>query len=105
MAVRHPSHDCIVLCLASQVPLQDNRRRNIADGKYTVQDERHAAREKKLEAIRNKTAKSEKTAELKAAGKSFYKQMITDSDYQGEDYEVFAKWLSQGHGEGEATED
>lgn len=70
-----------------------------------MQDERKAAREAKLEAIRNGTAKSEKTAELKAAGKSFYKQMIADSDYQGEDYEVFAKWLSQGHGEAQTTED
>ena len=25
--------------------------------------------------------------------------MQADSDYQGEDYEVFASWLSQGHGE------
>jgi large subunit ribosomal protein L4e len=76
----------------------------VTNGKLVMQDERHAAREAKLEAIRTGTAKSEKTAELKAAGKSFYKQMIADSDYQGEDYEVFAKWLSQGHGEGQ-TED
>lgn len=36
---------------------------------------------------------------MKATGKRFYQGMIADSDYQGEDYEVFAKWLSQGHGE------
>lgn len=64
-----------------------------------IQAARHEAREKRLEAIRNGTAKSEKTAAIKQAGKAFHKQMVSESDYQGEDYEVFAKWLSQGHGE------
>lgn len=64
-----------------------------------MQAARHAEREKRLQAIRDGTAKSAKTADIKKAGKAFHKQMISDSDYQGEDYEVFAKWLSQGHGE------
>ena len=34
------------------------------------------------------------TAEQKAVAKAFYKQMITDSDYQNEDCEVFQSWLS-----------
>lgn len=37
--------------------------------------------------------------------KGFVSQMRNDSDYTGEDYEVFAKWLSQGHGEGGAGEE
>ncbi len=32
-------------------------------------------------------------AEQKAVGKAFYKQMMVDSEYQGEDYEVFSNWL------------
>lgn len=69
-----------------------------------MQAARHEAREKRLEAIRNGTAKSAKTPEIKKAGKAFHKQMISESDYQGEDYEVFAKWLSQGHGEVKETD-
>lgn len=34
-----------------------------------------------------------RTVAHKAPGKAFYKQMIVDSEYQGEDYEVFARWL------------
>lgn len=29
----------------------------------------------------------------KAKGRAFYKNLIADSDYQGEDYEVFSSWL------------
>lgn len=29
----------------------------------------------------------------KAKGRAFYKSMIADSDYQGEDYDVFSSWL------------
>lgn len=60
---------------------------------------RRTARAEKLAAIRAGTSKSARTTELRSIGKTFYKKMISDSDYQGEDYEVFAKWLSQGHGE------
>jgi hypothetical protein len=64
-----------------------------------VQEGRQQARADKLAAIRSGKAKSSRTKEDKASAKAFVKQMRTDSDYQGEDYEVFAKWLSQGHGE------
>jgi hypothetical protein len=32
-------------------------------------------------------------AAQKAVGKKFYKQMIVDSEYQGEDYDEFGRWL------------
>ena len=31
----------------------------------------------------------------KDTGKAFIKQLRTDSEYQGEDYEVFSSWLGQ----------
>jgi hypothetical protein len=64
-----------------------------------VQEGRQSARAEKLAEIRSGKAKSSKTAEQKETGKKFAAQMRADSDYQGEDYEVFAKWLAQGHGE------
>ena len=70
-----------------------------AEFESCMQGARQAARAEKLAAIRAGTAKSSRTNEVRNIGKKFYKQMISDSDYQGEDYEVFAKWLSQGHGE------
>ena len=57
----------------------------------------------RLEEIRAGKAKSARTPDLKASAKKFIAQMRADSDYQGEDYEVFAKWLSQGHGEEKVT--
>jgi hypothetical protein len=36
-----------------------------------------------------------KPAELKSVAKTFYKQMVVDSEYQGEDYEVFSNWLGE----------
>ena len=32
---------------------------------------------------------------LRAKGKAFYKGLTADSDYVGEDYEVFSAWLGQ----------
>ena len=34
-----------------------------------------------------------KEAALKAKGREFYKTLLADSDYTGEDYEVFSAWL------------
>lgn len=34
-----------------------------------------------------------RSEEQKKLAKDFYKQMIVDSEYQGEDYEVFDRWL------------
>ena len=31
---------------------------------------------------------------VKAIGKKFYKQMLVDSAYQGEDYDQFARWFT-----------
>lgn len=54
-----------------------------------------AARAAKLAKI----AKGEKTggkkaAAVKAIGKKFHKSMIVDSDYVGEDYDLFNKWIN-----------
>ena len=48
------------------------------------------AKEKSLD-----KARRERSSEAKATGKEFYKGLMTDSDYQGEDYEVFSSWLGQ----------
>jgi large subunit ribosomal protein L4e len=39
------------------------------------------------------TGAPKRSAEGKAVSKAFYKQLVVDSEYQGEDYEVFSKWL------------
>ena len=70
-----------------------------------LQESRQKARAERIAAIREGKAKSARTPELKAVAKGFAGQMRADSDYTGEDYEVFAKWLSQGHGEGTGEED
>ena len=54
----------------------------------TLQERR--AKEKGLE-----KARRERTEEAKATGKKFYSGLMQDSDYQGEDYEVFSAWLGQ----------
>lgn len=36
------------------------------------------------------------TAGQKAKGKAFYKGLTSESEYQGQDYEVFSSWLGQG---------
>lgn len=41
-----------------------------------------------------KTKKADKKG-LRAKGKAFYKGLTADSDYVGEDYEVFSSWLGQ----------
>eukprot|EP00877_Chromochloris_zofingiensis_P010187 jgi/Chrzof1/5421/Cz16g02120.t1 len=40
-----------------------------------------------------KTGAAARSKEQKLVGKQFYKQMVVDSDYQGQDYEVFSNWL------------
>ena len=55
-----------------------------------LQKQERRAKEKSLD-----KARRERTAEAKATGKQFYKGLMTDSDYQGEDYEVFSSWLGQ----------
>lgn len=41
----------------------------------------------------SKAKKGEKGHTTK--GKAFYKGLTTESDYQGEDYDVFSSWLGQ----------
>ncbi len=40
-------------------------------------------------------ARKARTEETKKVGKDFYGKLIQESDYQGEDYEVFSSWLGQ----------
>lgn len=57
---------------------------------------RAKAKAEKLEKIRKGekgSSATHRTKELKAASKEFYNQMITDSHYVGEDYDVFGAWL------------
>ena len=55
-----------------------------------VQEQRQKAKEQGLERKRQK-----RTPELRESAKSFYKGLVADSDYQGQDYEVFSSWLGQ----------
>ena len=49
---------------------------------------------KDKEAGVKKTKKVDKKGQ-RAKGKAFYKGLTSDSDYVGEDYEVFSSWLGQ----------
>ena len=49
-------------------------------------------REKTTDKARKEKARSKETKEL---SKGFYKGLMQDSDYQGEDYEVFSAWLGE----------
>ena len=62
-----------------------------------VQEKRRTAKAEKMTAIREgRSAGGRKRAEgEKDTGKAFIKQLRTDSEYQGEDYEVFSSWLGQ----------
>ena len=64
---------------------------------WHVQDQRRKAKEEKLEKLRKgeKVGSKKRAPEQRAASKTFYKQLIQDSDYVGEDYEVFSSWLGQ----------
>lgn len=55
-----------------------------------AQDQRQKA---KQEGITQKRQK--RTPELKEGAKTFYKGLVADSEYQGEDYEVFSSWLAE----------
>lgn len=53
-----------------------------------------AARAEKLAKIRaGEPTGSKRPAGVKAIGKKFYANLITDADYVGEDYDVFSSWL------------
>ena len=55
-----------------------------------LQEQRSKAREDGVERKRQA-----RTAEQRQAAKGFYKGLVADSDYQGEDYEVFSSWLGE----------
>lgn len=60
-----------------------------------LSERRAKERAARLEKVRagQPTGVVKRGAESKAVAKAFYKQMVVDSEYQGEDYEVFDKWL------------
>ena len=49
---------------------------------------------KALKAKAGGTSKTKKAA-ADRKGKAFYKGLTAESDYQGEDYDVFSSWLGQ----------
>lgn len=59
------------------------------------QEQRQKAKAEKLAKIRagEKGAVGAKPAEHKAISKKFYGQLVTDSHYVGDDYDVFGAWL------------
>ena len=61
-----------------------------------LQAQRNKDRDARIEAKR-KAKREQRTDEVKQSGKAFYKQMIKDSDYLGEDYDVFSSWLGTTH--------
>lgn len=61
-------------------------------GIFFLQKQRTADRAARAEEKRKVKADA-RTKEVKSTGKKFYKQMIKDSDYLGEDYDVFSSWL------------
>merc|ERR1719396_272539 len=48
---------------------------------------------KTAKALAAKVTKTKKS-KVKDVGKKFFAQMSTESDYQGDDFDVFSKWLS-----------
>lgn len=58
------------------------------------QEKKGKKRAEKLAALAaGKVVGPKKSAEHKKIAKNFYKQLIVDSEYQGEDYDQFSKWL------------
>uniref|UniRef100_A0A7S0RBK1 Large ribosomal subunit protein uL4 C-terminal domain-containing protein n=1 Tax=Chlamydomonas leiostraca TaxID=1034604 RepID=A0A7S0RBK1_9CHLO len=52
--------------------------------------------EKLAKLAKGETVGPKKPATLKKIGKTFYKSLLVDSGYQGEDYDEFANWLGAG---------
>ena len=53
-----------------------------------AEQKRKAGKAKKVAAARSKA--------VKASGAAFYKQMLVEHDYTGEDYDNFNSWLHKG---------
>jgi large subunit ribosomal protein L4e len=60
-------------------------------GQLLAAAKRAEAKEEKLAEARKARAAARK--DIKKVSRGFYNTMITDSDYVGEDYEVFSQWL------------
>jgi len=59
-----------------------------------LSEKRAAVKAEKLEKMRKgEPTGAKQTKEQKALGKRFYKSLLVDSEYQGEDYDVFSNWL------------
>jgi len=60
-----------------------------------ISTKRAKLRADKLAAMRagKPTGVAKKNKAVKKVGKDFYKKMVVDSDYVGEDYDVFSNWL------------
>ena len=93
----------------SQRPLHDSHPFRVSthavsvlmDGLLDLQEQRQKAKGEKLAKIRagEKGAVGSKPAEHTAISKKFYGQLVTDSHYVGDDYDVFGAWLgSKGKG-------
>jgi large subunit ribosomal protein L4e len=87
----------------SRAPLKKNPLRNLG-ALLKLNPYAKTARRMELLAVEKRSkARTDKLAEargtgkdrkaVKASGKQFHKTMVTDSDYIGEDYEVFSTWL------------
>jgi len=74
---------------AKKIPLKRNPLKN-----FTAMKKLNPyAKTAKALAAKQKTSKGKKGS--KDAGKKFFAQISADSDYQGEDFEVFSSWLDQ----------
>jgi large subunit ribosomal protein L4e len=64
---------------------------------HWVQERRQKAKAEKMSKIRlgQKGSTKIRDPNQKTVGKNFCKTMKTESDYIGEDYEVFSSWLGQ----------
>merc|ERR1712166_7220 len=59
-------------------------------------EKRKVAKTAKVDAKRKATAQKAHKA-TKPSGKAFHKAMLVDSEFQGDDYDNFSNWLTQGH--------
>jgi hypothetical protein len=77
-------------CLRAQVS------QSATDSRSTpLQGARQKAKAEKMAKLRagEKAVEGSKPKELKDIAKKFYGQLVTDSHYVGEDYDVFGAWL------------
>ena len=79
--------------MLSGLPAWSHAGRLLSGGAYArnpLQERKH--REKTTDKARKDKERSKEAKEL---SRGFYKGLMQDSDYQGEDYEVFSAWLRE----------